>query len=83
MSHEFLLLLPAKRTTLFSRGNIRCLPRDIFDYNIESWISLTVVDDIAWLYVNTDACKKKMQFAVLIIIPESHTQLYRNLFLIA
>jgi len=58
MSHEFLLLLPAKRTTLFSRSNIRCLPRDIFDYNIESWISLAVVDDIAWLYVNVDMQKK-------------------------
>lgn len=47
VSHEFLLLLPAKKTALFSRGNIRRLPRDIFDYNIESRISLAVVDDIA------------------------------------
>lgn len=64
VSHEFLLLLPTKKTILFSRGNIRRLPRDIFDYNIESRISLAVVDDIAWLYVSMDVLAKKMQSAV-------------------
>lgn len=46
-----------QETTLLLRSDICCAPRDIFDYNIESQISLAVAHDIvvakkdAFLYI--------------------------------